>query len=62
METIDVTPEAMEERIVRFGEAENITEVEYTHDVGAQVVDRGGVDVRALLGAAGVGSSAGERG
>ncbi|MEJ7584052.1 MAG: cupin domain-containing protein [Acidimicrobiales bacterium] len=43
------------------GGAESITEVEYTPDVGAQVSERGGADVRALLEAAGVGFAAGER-
>jgi len=42
------------------GGSESITEVEYTPDVGAQVVERGGADVRALLEAAGVGFAAGE--
>ncbi len=43
------------------GGAEGITEVEYTPAVGAKVVDQGGADVRALLEAAGVGFTAGER-
>lgn len=44
------------------GGAEGITEVEYTPDVGAQVVASGGPEVRSLLEAAGVGFSAGEPG
>lgn len=42
------------------GGAESITEVEYTPEVGDQVLDGGGADVRALLEAAGVGFAAGE--
>ena len=41
------------------GGSESITEVEYTPDVGAQVVERAGADVKALLESAGVGFGAG---
>jgi len=42
------------------GGAESITEVEYTPEVGARLVEQGGADIRALLESAGVGFGAGE--